>query len=172
MRAALGSAIFFALAPGVIAGAIPWWMTGWRLRPAPLAWLPLRLAGAAVALAGLVVLISAFWRFAAEGRGTPAPVAPTERLVIGGFYRYVRNPMYLAVLSLIVGQALALWQLELLVYAAVVCLAFVTFVAVYEEPYLARRFGAEYAEYRRQVPGWWPRRHPWRPEDPARFAGR
>jgi len=92
---------------------------------------------------------------------TPAPVAPTQRLVIGGLYRYVRNPMYLAVLAVITGQALMLSRPVLLIYSAAVGAAVGAFVRWYEEPTLASRYGAQYEAYRRQVPGWWPRRpHP------------
>jgi protein-S-isoprenylcysteine O-methyltransferase Ste14 len=166
--AALASAVFFALAPGVVAGLVPWWLTGWQVRSLPAWWLPLRLAGVALLVAGTVVLVQAFARFVVEGLGTPAPVAPTRELVIGGLYRYVRNPMYLAVLAAIVGQALALGQLVLLPYAAVVAAAFVAFVHWYEEPTLARQFGARYQAYRGAVPGWWPRRHPWSPAGDGR----
>ena len=107
--------------------------------------------------AGLAFLIHAFARFVTEGAGTPAPVAPTERLVVGGAYRYVRNPMYLAVLSVIVGQALVLGQFHLLTYAAVIAAIMLAFVRGYEEPVLSQKFGAEYDDYRRHVPGWWPR---------------
>jgi protein-S-isoprenylcysteine O-methyltransferase Ste14 len=162
--AALGSVVFFALAPGVVAGLVPWWLTGWRARAnLPPWWLPLRVVGVLLLAAGVGVLVHAFARFVVEGLGTPAPVAPTRELVVGGLYRYVRNPMYLAVLAAIAGQALALGQLVLLPYAAVVAAAFVAFVHWYEEPTLARQFGARYQAYRRAVPGWWPRRHPWRP---------
>ncbi|HEX8870860.1 MAG TPA: methyltransferase, partial [Lentzea sp.] len=116
-KAAIGSAAFFLLAPGGVAGLIPWLLTRWEALPF---WLPLRIAGAVLLLAALAVLISSFARFVAEGFGTPAPVAPPDRLVVGGFYRFVRNPMYLAVLSLITGQALVLGQLVLLAYAVVV----------------------------------------------------
>ncbi|HEU6445487.1 MAG TPA: methyltransferase [Gaiellaceae bacterium] len=153
-RAAAGSALFFVLAPGVVAGLIPWWLTGWEREEL---WAPLRVVGGALLVVGLAVLLHAFARFVVEGLGTPAPVAPTEHLVVGGLYRYVRNPMYLAVLAAIVGQALLLGQLELLAYAAVVALAFVAFVHWYEEPTLHRQFGEEYETYRRQVPGWIPR---------------
>jgi protein-S-isoprenylcysteine O-methyltransferase Ste14 len=163
LGAALGSGVFFALAPGVVAGLVPWWLTGWEVRSLPVWWLPLRVAGVVLLVAGAAVLVHAFARFAVEGLGTPAPVAPTRELVVGGLYRYVRNPMYLAVVATIVGQALALGQLVLLPYAAVVAAAFVAFVHWYEEPTLARQFGARYQAYRRAVPGWWPRRHPWRP---------
>jgi protein-S-isoprenylcysteine O-methyltransferase Ste14 len=151
--AAAGSAVFFALAPGMVAGAVPLALTGWRAAPAPA---PLRVAGAALTLAGAIVLVSEFARFAREGRGTPAPAAPTERLVVGGLYRHVRNPMYLAVITAIAGQALLLGRPVLAVYAAVVAATVVTFVRTYEEPTLAERFGAEYAAYRRAVPGWFP----------------
>jgi protein-S-isoprenylcysteine O-methyltransferase Ste14 len=162
--AAVGSAVFFALAPGVVAGVVPWWLTGWEeARDLPAWWLPLRVAGVVLVVAGAGVLVHAFARFVAEGLGTPAPVAPTQELVVGGLYRYVRNPMYLAVLAVIVGQALVLGRLVLLPYAAVVAAAFVAFVRGYEEPTLAEQFGARYQAYRRAVPGWWPRRHPWHP---------
>jgi protein-S-isoprenylcysteine O-methyltransferase Ste14 len=162
VTAASGSAVFFALAPGVVAGLVPWWLTGWRLRPAPEWYLAVRVAGGVLAAAGLVVLVSAFVRFVVEGAGTPAPVAPTEHLVVGGLYRYVRNPMYVAVLAAILGQAMLLAQPVLVVYAGFAAAAMVTFVLGYEQPVLARRYGAQYAAYRAAVPGWWPRLRPWR----------
>ena len=104
--AAAGSSLFFALAPGVVAGVVPWWLTGWDAEPA---WLPLRVLGALpCSAAGAAVLVHAFSRFVAEGLGTPAPVAPTRHLVVGGLYRWVRNPMYVAVVSCVAGQALLL----------------------------------------------------------------
>ncbi len=160
--AAAGSALFFATAPGIVAGLIPWWLTGWRVR-GPLAhWAPVRLAGLVILILATVVLVRAFARFVAEGRGTPAPVAPTERLVIGGLYRYVRNPMCLAVVAAITGQALALGQPVLLGYAAVVWVTVAAFARWYEEPTLARQFGAQYEAYRRGVPAWRPRTRPWK----------
>jgi len=163
--AAAGSVAFFVLAPGVVAGLVPWWLTGWRMRDQQpsWAWAPLRVAGVALLAAGAIVLVHAFVRFVAEGVGTPAPVAPTRHLVVGGLYRYVRNPMYLAVVATIVGQALALGQPALLVYAVTAGTAMAAFVHGYEEPTLRRQFGAQYQDYRRAVPAWWPRRHPWQP---------
>jgi protein-S-isoprenylcysteine O-methyltransferase Ste14 len=159
--AAAGSAAFFVLAPGVVAGAVPWWLTGWRVaQPLP-AWAPLRVVGAVLIAGGVAVLVHAFVRFVVEGLGTPAPVAPTARLVVGGLYRHVRNPMYLAVVATIVGQALALGRPALLGYAAAVAGATAAFVRWYEEPALRERFGAQYEAYRRAVPGWWPRLRPW-----------
>ena len=162
LRAALGSLLFLAVAPGVVAGLLPWLLTGWR--PERAVALPVRLAGFALVVAGVAALLQAFVRFVAEGIGTPAPVAPTQRLVVGGLYRYVRNPMYLAVGAAIVGQALILGRPGLLLYALAFGVAVAAFVHLYEEPTLARQFGAEYDSYRRAVPAWWPRRRPWSPD--------
>ena len=166
--AAAGTAVFFALAPGTVAGLVPWWLTGWRLEQPLAAWAPLRVVGALLVAAGAGVLVHAFVRFVVEGLGTPAPVAPTERLVVGGLYRHVRNPMYLAVVAAIAGQALLLWQAVLVPYAAIVAVAFAVFVLGYEQPSLQRQFGSQYEAYRRAVPAWWPRLRPWRPEDEQR----
>jgi protein-S-isoprenylcysteine O-methyltransferase Ste14 len=161
-RAAVGSLVFLVVAPGVVAGLVPWLLTGWDVEEPSPYWLPLRVVGAILLGAGLVVLLDAFARFVREGLGTPAPVATTQKLVVGGLYRYVRNPMYLAVGALIVGQSLLLGQLILLTYAALFGLAVWAFVRWYEEPTLLRQFGAEYDVYRRAVPAWWPRSKPWR----------
>lgn len=156
-----GSAAFFVLAPGVVAGLLPWLLTHWhRLPLSP--YLALRLAGMLAIVGGLAFLIHAFARFALEGAGTPAPIAPTERLVVGGIYRHLRNPMYVAVLAIIVGQALLFQQSSLVLYAGIVGIAMFAFVRFYEEPLLAHRYGAAYTAYRNAVPGWLPRLTPWR----------
>lgn len=161
-KAAAGSILFLAVAPGVVAGLIPYWLTGWEAsgsRPT------LQIvAGAALVMAGAAVLLHAFARFVVEGVGTPAPVAPTQQLVVGGLYRYVRNPMYIAVATTIAGQALILGRPALLLYAALFGAAVFTFVRLYEEPTLRRSFGPEYEAYRQAVPGWRPRRRPWTPQ--------
>lgn len=160
-RATAGSLIFLALAPGVVAGLVPWWLTGWRVaEPLPY-WEAARAVGVALVAGGGVVLLWSFRRFVVEGLGTPAPVAPTASLVVGGLYRYVRNPMYLAVAAIILGQALILGQLVLLPYGAAFVLAVTAFVHRYEEPTLRRRFGEEYERYSRAVPRWLPRRTAW-----------
>jgi len=161
--AAVGSSLFFALAPGVMAGLIPWLWTGWDVAGSPP--FVVRAIGWALIVAGAAFLVHAFTRFVVEGLGTPAPVAPTERLVVGGVYRYIRNPMYVAVTTTIVGQALVIGRPELLLYAAAFLAVTASFVRLYEEPTLARSFGADYEAYRRAVPGWWPRRPP---RDPKR----
>ena len=161
--AAVGSALFFLLAPGVVMGLIPWLLTRWQAREPLPYWVPVRVLGGILLVAGLIALVQAFVRFVVEGFGTPAPVAAPERLVVGRVYRYVRNPMYVAVLAAIVGQALLLGRLELLLYAGAAWLVVAAFVRWYEEPTLARRFGADYEAYRRAVPAWWPRLRPWEP---------
>jgi protein-S-isoprenylcysteine O-methyltransferase Ste14 len=170
--AAVGSALFFLVGPGVFVGLIPWLLTGWQVRePLPYYyWAPMRVLGLILLVAGVLVLVQAFMRFVVEGFGTPAPIAAPERLVVGGVYRYVRNPMYVAILAAIVGQALLLGQLTLLLFAAAIWLIAAAFVRFYEEPTLTRRFGADYEAYRRAVPAWWPRLRPWKPgerDDPG-----
>jgi protein-S-isoprenylcysteine O-methyltransferase Ste14 len=166
-RAWLGTVVFLVLAPGVVAGLVPWLITGWRV-PWTGAWLPL-VAGisALLVLSGVVVLLDAFVRFA-RADGTPAPPLPTAHLVVVGPYRYVRNPMYLAVLAVVLGQALLSRSWGALVYAGLALLAVASFVAGYEQPTLEARYGEEYREYRRHVRGWLPRTRPWEGADAGR----
>ncbi|MEA2418054.1 MAG: hypothetical protein QOE60_260 [Thermoleophilaceae bacterium] len=159
-RAAAGSLAFLLLAPGVVAGLAPWLLTGWDSSDPPLA---LQVAGGALIAAGVAVLVSAFARFVIEGVGTPAPVAPTEHLVVGGLYRHVRNPMYVAVAATIIGQAALLGRPALVLYAVAFMAMVAAFVYGYEQPVLSERFGDEYEAYRRNVPAWWPRLRPWMP---------
>ncbi len=159
--AVAGSVLFFAAAPAVVAGWIPYLVTRWRLERSFFDLGAGRWAGAILAAAGTACLVDCFVRFAIGGRGTPAPVAPTERLVVSGLYRHVRNPMYLAVVSVILGQALLLGSRGLLAYAACVWLGFHLFVVLYEEPDLRHRFGDAYRRYQRDVRRWLPRRSPW-----------
>ncbi|PWK72623.1 isoprenylcysteine carboxylmethyltransferase family protein [Aminobacter sp. AP02] len=158
--AILGSAVFFIAAPGVVAGLVPWLLTA-RYAP-PLAPWPHIVAGSFLIATGLGVLLHAFARFALEGMGTPAPVAPTDRLVIGGVYRHVRNPMYVAVVSIILGQAQIFAHWPLAAYGAIIAAVMATFVRIYEEPVLTQRYGTQYETYRANVPGWVPRITPWR----------
>lgn len=159
-KAAVLSAGFFVVAPGTVVGLIPWLITGWRFsQPLP-GWAAARVVGAVLIAAGLIPPISAFTEFVKAG-GTPIPIAPTEHLVVTGFNRYVRNPMYVGLLGAIIGQALLFGNFRLLIYAAAAWLVPAAFVHWYEEPTLARRFGAEYEEYRRAVPAWLPRLRPW-----------
>ena len=108
LGASVGSFLFFLVAPGVVAGLVPWWISGWHMRPPFLGWRSLRAAGIVLIALGAPVLLDSFVRFALQGLGTPAPVLPTEHLVVTGLYRFVRNPMYVGVLSVILGQGLVL----------------------------------------------------------------
>jgi protein-S-isoprenylcysteine O-methyltransferase Ste14 len=134
--AIIGSALFFVLAPCTVAGWVPWWISRWHVGPPLLGFVPLRIVGGVLILAGLPVLLDSFARFAVEGLGTPAPVFPASHLVVTGWYRYVRNPMYVAVLAVIVGQALILGNVTLLEYGALAWLLAHIFVLAYEEPTL------------------------------------
>jgi protein-S-isoprenylcysteine O-methyltransferase Ste14 len=157
LRLALGSGLFFALAPATVAGLIPYLLTGGELGPPLGGTNTTRAVGGLLALAGWAVLVEAFVRFARVGLGTPAPIAPPSQLVISGFYRHVRNPMYVAVLAAILGEGLLWGRPALLLYGAGVGLLFHLFVTGYEEPHLLTQFGEQYAEYRRRVPRWLPK---------------
>ena len=160
IRAAIGSAVFFVLAPGMTAGLVPFLITRWDVPDEYPTWAVV--LGLLWTLAGAALVVTCFVRFVTEGRGTPAPVAPTEELVVGGVYRYVRNPMYVGVGSAIAGQVVAFGSLSLAAWLALFMLAVWSFVHWYEEPTLTSQFGESYERYRTAVPGWWPRLTPWR----------
>lgn len=165
-RAALGSAAFFVVAPGTVVGLIPWLITHWELRQPWPYWMVAQVGGVVLICVGLVPPVSAFVEFVKAG-GTPMPLAPTQRLVVSGFNRYLRNPMYFGLVVVILGQALLFASPGLLIYAALAWVVPASFVRWYEEPTLARQFGAEYEAYRRAVPAWWPRLRPWIPNGQA-----
>jgi protein-S-isoprenylcysteine O-methyltransferase Ste14 len=157
--AAIGSAAFFVVAPGTFVGLGPWLITHWEIPGSS----PSRvILGVVLIVAGLIPPVHAFIQFAKAG-GTPMPVAPTERLVVTGFNRFVRNPMYLGLLIAILGQALLFDSAWLVLYAAIGWIATASFVRWYEEPTLVRTYGEQYEEYRRNVAAWTPRLTPWRP---------
>jgi protein-S-isoprenylcysteine O-methyltransferase Ste14 len=160
VRAWVGTLVFLVLTPGVVAGLIPGLITGWRLPPAGDRPSWIAIVAVIVMSAGVLVLLDAFIRFA-RADGTPAPTAPTAHLVVVGPYRHVRNPMYLAVLAIILGQALLFGSVGALLHAGIVLLAVVLFVLGYEQPTLELEYGDEYREYRRNVRGWIPRVRPW-----------
>ena len=151
---ALRSLLFLILAPGMVAGYIPLGLLRWgsQIETGIFAYLAFPLW-----LIGGVILLWSFWNFLKEGRGTPAPIDPPKELVAMGFYRYVRNPMYVGVLAMIIGHFLWFEYWNLLIYAVVVFAAFHIFVTFYEEPTLKRNFGAAYEDYCRRVPRWIPR---------------
>jgi len=159
--ALIGSAIFLVIAPGTIAVLVPWWICRWHLQAPLLGFSGLRVAGVVFIALGLPVLLDSFARFALQGMGTPAPVFPTRHLVVTGLFRYVRNPIYIAVLLLIFGQGLLFGSVRLLEYGLVVWAGFHVFVRLYEEPALRKSFGPEYEEFCANIPRWIPRLKPW-----------
>ncbi|MDQ3734556.1 MAG: isoprenylcysteine carboxylmethyltransferase family protein [Actinomycetota bacterium] len=157
-NAAWGTGVFLICAPGVVAGGAPVWIASRGTGPH---WTELPIAaglGWACIAAGTAVILESFARFVLDGRGTPAPIAPTEHLVVRGMYRWLRNPMYVAVLLVIAGESLLFADPLVLGYGVLVGIAVTSFVRWYEEPTLAKKFPAQYAAYRATVPGWWPKR--------------
>jgi protein-S-isoprenylcysteine O-methyltransferase Ste14 len=161
LGAILGSIVFLFVAPGIVAGAIPWGLSRWQMGPPLLSFEPLRWLGVLLLLFGGVLLAETFSRFALQGLGTPAPIAPTKTLVVTGSYRFVRNPMYVAVISLILGQGLLFGNVAVLVYGLIVWLTVHFFVLGYEEPTLSGSYGEQYDRYRANVRRWIPRLTPW-----------
>ena len=156
--ASLGSLLFLVIAPGTVAGLVPWWITGWHfgIHGRELAgWF-----GLALIVLGLIPLLTSFARFAWEGLGTPAPIAPPTKLVVTGLYRRVRNPMYVALLVILLGEALFFADVRVFYWALMFWAGSHLFVVGYEEPTLKRKFAAEYQTYRASVPRWLPRLRP------------
>jgi protein-S-isoprenylcysteine O-methyltransferase Ste14 len=160
--AIVGTAIFLVLAPGIVAGYVPWRICRWHVGAPLLGTSSFRLAGVLLIAAGLPVLLDSFARFALQGLGTPAPIFPTRHLVVSGLFRYVRNPMYVAVVSLILGQGLFFGSVRVLEYGVAVWVGFHLFVLSYEEPILRRSFAHEYEGFCANVPRWIPHLRPWR----------
>ena len=155
MKPLLQTLVFTVLVPGTVAGYVPW-----RLRNgSPIAASPWMVWPGAllIALGVAIYLHTAFWGFALHGRGTPAPIAPTKKLVVEGLHRYVRNPMYLGVLGVVLGQAVLFQSRSIALYAVFFWLAAHLFVLFYEEPTLHQQFGSDYDDYRRRVPRWLPK---------------
>jgi protein-S-isoprenylcysteine O-methyltransferase Ste14 len=158
----VGSAVFFLCAPGMVAGFFPWLISRWSFGDPSTAVAAVRIAvGVALIAPGAYFLVRAFIRFVIEGNGTPAPVAAPDKLVVGGVYRYVRNPMYVAILTAITGQAVLFASVAVLGYGVGILVLFASFVRFYEQPNLTRRFGIDYEVYCQNVPAWLPRLRPW-----------
>jgi protein-S-isoprenylcysteine O-methyltransferase Ste14 len=148
------AALFIVLVPGSIAGWLPWYISGWAH---PRLDTPLGFVGGIFAVAGWLVLLWCAREFAVRGRGTPNPADPPRELVVDGLYRFVRNPMYVAIVTSLLGQAASYHSTGVVWYTAIVALAFHLRVVVYEEPKLTELFGGAYADYRKRVPRWIPR---------------
>ena len=141
--------------PGLVLVLMPWYITHFRI---PADESPVRIVAATtIVVLGLIPLFESIVRFVVKGRGTLVPAIPTEHLVISGLYRFVRNPMYIGVITALLGEALLFRRRHMLVYTAIVWLLMHAFVCLYEEPILAHKYGEEYSRYKRKVPCWIPR---------------
>jgi len=151
----MNTAIFTIVVPGTVAILVPRWLLGdgfSRLTGGLWRW-----TGLSVASIGAAVYFRCAWEFAARGLGTPAPIAPTKYLVTTALHRYVRNPMYIGVALVIMGEAILFRSLHVAEYAMLMLLTAHVFVVLYEEPTLQRQFGESYDDYRRKVPRWVPK---------------
>jgi protein-S-isoprenylcysteine O-methyltransferase Ste14 len=155
--ATFGTLLSAPLFIGIVIVYVPYAITGWRLAPPLLGWEPGRWIGLALILPAAAVMVDFAVRLVREGHGTPMPMAPPQRLVRGGAFRFVRNPAYLAAVTAMIGQALWFGSIGVLAYAIVMALVYHVLVVGYEEPTLRGKFGAAYEEYCRKVPRWLPR---------------
>jgi len=151
------TAIFGIFVSGTVVGLVPYLIVSRWTAPAPEWWVAWHWLGWAPVAGGAAVLLWCARDFAAIGRGTPAPIDPPKRLIVCGLYRYVRNPMYVGVLSILAGEWLLYPSLPLLVYAAIIFTMLQAFVLFHEEPALRRKFGESYDAYCREVNRWLPR---------------
>jgi protein-S-isoprenylcysteine O-methyltransferase Ste14 len=150
---ALRNLVFTVVVPGAGGGYVPWLILRRHgARPAPVAWY-----ATGVIAVGVLLYLACVWVFATQGRGTPGLWDSPRRVVTIGPYRWVRNPIYLAALLIVSGQAWLFFSVELLIYAGVLAVAFHLFITCYEEPRLRARFGEPYDAYRRTVRRWIPR---------------
>jgi protein-S-isoprenylcysteine O-methyltransferase Ste14 len=153
----LKNLVFTLVVPGFVAGWVPlrWferhphWPDEWQWQHG---------LGLLIFAVGFGIYLHCVWLFATKGRGTPAPIDPPKKLVQRGLYRWMRNPMYVGVLAVIVGETLFFWSIHIAVYLFCLSCCFHIWVMLYEEPALSSSFGAMYEDYRREVPRWWPRR--------------
>lgn len=158
--AAAGSVAWFVAIGGTFGCLLPYLDNDWHFHQPMPCWDIARAAGVLLICAGLAPILGSFAEFF-KAAGTPIPVASPPRLVVTGFYRYVRNPIYAGFFAVLIGQALLFGSLGLVTYAAVAWCVGAVAVRWYEEPILSRKFGAEYQAYRHAVPAWVPRLRPW-----------
>jgi len=155
---------------GTFGALLPCLMGDWRFhRPLPY-WAIAQAAGGLLICAGLVPVVRSFIEFI-RTNGTPVPMASPPRLVVSGCYRYVRNPIYVGFIAILIGEALLSGSPGMLEYTAVAWSIGAAGVRFYEEPTLARKFEAEYQDYRHAVRAWIPRLHPWTPAQPSPASG-
>ena len=153
---ALRSLFWTVMLPGMVAGYVPWRYVG--LNHAAFSWRdPVQLLGALLGAIGAAVLATCIWEFAHSGRGTLSPVDPPKHLVVQGLYRYVRNPMYVGVTTILLGELLITQAPAFAWYCAGWFVVVNLFIIGYEEPTLRHQFGASYKAYAKSVGRWIPR---------------
>ncbi len=149
------------LVPGTVVGLVPCLIVRPALIPSSSDLSIVSVLAILTGAVGLAFLLACIWGFALHGKGTLAPVDPPRTLVVRGLYRYTRNPMYVAVMIVLLSEAVLFRSVPVLVYAVIAMACFQLFVILYEEPKLKARFGASYDEYRKAVPRWWIARKPY-----------
>ncbi len=146
---------FTILQPGIVAGLIPYWILGGKLyKPFNQHLQFYQYLGILLFLIGLVIMFDCIIRFAVEGRGTLSPADPTKKLVIKRLYRFSRNPMYVGVMMILIGEAIFFQSYNLWVYLLFIFLIFNLFVMLVEEPRLCKDFGEDYCQYCKDVRRW------------------
>ena len=153
----LRSVFFTILQPGTVAVLIPYWLISSRSDSVLTSHQPLRYLSLPLIVIGAATLLWCIWDFFASGRGTVSPIDPPKHLVVRGLYRYVRNPMYVAVVIVLLGEAVFFMSQAVLIEAAIFFLLANLFVMLYEEPTLRRKFGDSYENYTQTVSRWIPK---------------
>jgi protein-S-isoprenylcysteine O-methyltransferase Ste14 len=154
----LKTLLFTVIAPGTLTVIIPYWLSSTNIGNEKIDLGALRILGGAPLLMGIAVYLRCVTDFIVKGRGTPAPYDPPKHLVMNGLYRFVRNPMYIGIVLILLGEAVFFERGILFALAAIVFFGFHLRVLYYEEPALRRSFGESYARYCAAAPRWLPRR--------------
>ena len=150
--------IFTIFIPGTVTILIPYWLLSSPSAPTPIQLGAFRYFGMLPLLIGIAIYVWCAWDFTFAGKGTPAPFDPPKELVVRGLYRYVRNPMYVGIVSILLGEALLFASWSLFAYTAFAFIFYSLVVVLYEEPALRHKFGESYREYCKRVRRWIPRR--------------
>ncbi len=149
--------VFTILQPGIVAGLIPYWILGNNVNDIFVQHLlhrGLHYSGAIIFVIGFVIMLWCIISFAVQGGGTLSPVDPTKRLVVAGFYKFSRNPMYVGVILILIGEAIFFQSVDLWIYSLFVFIVFNIFTILVEEPRLRKDFGEEYKRYCKKVRRW------------------
>ncbi len=147
--------LFTILQPGMVAGLIPFWLTGKSFREAfaqPFTFS--HFSGIFIFTIGFILMLACIIDFAVQGRGTLSPADPTKKLVSTGLYRFSRNPMYIGVMMMLIGESIFFRLFVLAIYSLIIFTAFNIFIIYFEEPRLRKDFGDDYSKYMKAVRRW------------------